>query len=72
MVNNSKSKDGKGARRKQQHTAGLLSALTRATERVERLEEEKAALEDQISRSKAQGLGDIKSIIISQPLLVSL
>ena len=47
-ANNSLSKGGKGARRKQQQTAGLVSALARATERVERLEGEKAALEDQI------------------------
>ena len=46
-VNNSQSKGGKGARRKQQQTAGLVSALARANERVERLKGKKAALEDQ-------------------------
>ena len=47
-ANNSLSKGGKGARRKQQQTAALVSALARATERVKRLEGEKAALEGQI------------------------
>ena len=47
-VNNSESKGGKGARRKRQRTAGLVSALARVTLRVERLERKKAVLEDQI------------------------
>ena len=47
----------KGVRRKQQQTAGLVSALARSTELVKHLEGEKAALEDQIRLLATMGVG---------------